>query len=186
MYYEQRTMNSNRTIVISLLSIIFFCVLLLSGAGCDSVPVTSGPPPKIDKALDVFTYTLYSPTKLDILPLTELVIADQATQTLQINLYVSLLDSFGSQIKSPGVFRFELYEHVQLSIDPKGARLLLWPDIDLTDPPSNNLYWQDFLRAYEFKLDFQANPARTYVLHLTCLCPAGRRLSIDVILRLPK
>jgi hypothetical protein len=40
------------------------------------------------------------------MPLTELII-NQATdtKTAQINLYVSLLDMFGSPIKTPGVFR---------------------------------------------------------------------------------
>ena len=67
---------------------------------------------------------------------------------------VSLLDPFDCQIKSPGVFRFELYEYVQRSAEPKGQRVIIWPDIDLTECSENNNHWRDFLRAYEFNLDF--------------------------------
>ena len=172
--------------VASFISLAFFFVSLLLCAGCDSVLVAPKSPPKSDTGLDVSIYTPYTPAKLDVLPLTELISSSGATRTLQINLYVSLLDSFGSQIKSPGVFRFELYEYVQRSADPKGARLVIWPDIDLTDPAKNNEHWRDFLRAYEFNLDFEADRNQTYVLYVTCLCPSGKRLSSGVVLKITK
>jgi hypothetical protein len=195
-----------------LISLVFFGAILLSGAGCDSSQnvfgrlVTAKPPAEKGSGLDVSIYASYAPAKLDISPLTELVSVGDDKRTLKINLYVSLIDSFGSQIKSPGVFRFELHEYVQRSADPKGARFVIWPDIDLTDPPKNNEYWRDFLRAYEFNLDFEADKNQTYVLHVTCLCPAqppstssgrksaeptlpksaGKRFSSDVVLKLAK
>ena len=70
-------------------------------------------------------------------------------------MYAALRDSFGSCLKAPGVFRFELYEYVQYSSEPKGKRIIIWPDIDLTDAAENNEYWNDFLRAYEFSLDLE-------------------------------
>jgi hypothetical protein len=169
-----------------LISLVFFFVLLLLNAGCDSALIAAKSPPGNGSGLDVSIYASYAPAKLDIVPLTELVSVGDARRTSQIYLYVGLLDSFGSQIKSPGVFRFELYEYVQRSADPKGTRLVIWPDIDLTDPAKNNEHWRDFLRAYEFNLDFEADKNQTYVLHVTCLCPAGKRLSSDVVLRATK
>ena len=166
-----------------LISLMFFFALVLFGAGCDSALVAPKPPPQSNSGLDVSVYAAYAPAKLDIVPLTELISSGDARRTLQINLYVSLLDSFGSQIKSPGVFRFELYEYVQRSADPKGARLVIWPDIDLTDHDKNNEHWRDFLRAYQFNLDFEAVGSQTYVLQVTYLCPAGKRLSSNVILK---
>lgn len=168
---------------IGLIALVFFFVLLLLNAGCDSALIAAKSPPENGSGLDASIYASYAPAKLDIVPLTELASVGDARRTSQIYLYVSLLDSFGSQIKSPGVFRFELYEYVQRSADPKGARLVIWPDIDLTDPAKNNEHWRDFLRAYEFNLDFEADKNQTYVLHVTCLCPAGKRLSSDVVLK---
>lgn len=169
-----------------LISLMLFLGILLLDAGCDSALVAPKPPPQNNGGLDVSAYAAYAPAKLDIVPLTELISSGDAKRTSQINLYVSLLDSFGSQMKSPGVFRFELYEYVQRSADPKGTRLIIWPDIDLTDPAKNNEHWRDFLRAYEFNLDFEADRNQTYVLYVTCLCPAGTRLSSGVVIRTTK
>jgi hypothetical protein len=90
-----------------------------------------------------------------------------------------LLDSFGCQVKSAGVFRFELYERVERSAEPKGRRVVIWPDIDLIDAAANNENWRDFLRAYEFNLDFDLQGSQNYVLQVTCLCPGGKRLSAE-------
>lgn len=130
-------------------------------------------------------FSRFAPTRIDILPLTELVGAS-GTQRTGIRLYVSLLDAFGCQIKSPGVFRIELYDHVQRSAEPKGRRTATWPDIDLTDPAANNKYWNDFLRAYRFDLPFEQAGSPDYVLEVTCLCPNGSRLSTDFTLRSTK
>lgn len=172
--------------VAGLISLLFFFALLLLNTGCDSALVSAKTPAENGGGMDVSIYASYAPTKLDIIPLTELVSVGEGNQASQINLYVGLLDSFGSQIKSPGVFRFELYGYVQRSADPKGNRLVIWPDMDLTDPAKNNEHWRDFLRTYEFNLDFEADRNQTYVLHVTFLCPAGKRLSSDVVLKATK
>jgi hypothetical protein len=86
-------------------------------------------------------------------------------------------------MKAPGSLRFELYEYIPRSAQSKGPRLTLWPDIDLTDPAQNNKYWRDFLRAYEFTLDTQAGRDKAYILEVTCLCPDGRRLSGEYVLK---
>ena len=165
---------------------IFFVlssILLLLQTGCEKklkFPDISNQPDKLEK---LSVYTQYSPVEIDILPLTEFVNTSDAQQS-QINLYVSLLDSFGSEIKSPCIFRFELYEKVVRSAEPKGRRVVIWPDIDLTEPAKNNQYWRNFLRAYEFDLPFGPAVNQTYILEVTCLCPTGRRLISDFTLEM--
>ena len=138
----------------------------------------------------------FVPVKIGILPLTELSSPSDASQDAKLSVFVTLLDVFGSQMKAPGVLRFELYEYIPRSAQSKGQRLTLWPDIDLTSPAQNNKYWRDFLRAYEFVLDtgsptqdpalggpFRASRDKTYTLEVTCMCPDGRRLSGEYVLK---
>ena len=156
---------------------IFFLCLLLVEAGCESMPA------KADNGSDISVYARYAPVKVDILPLTEFAIADDDENGSEINVYVSVLDSFGHQGKSPGTFRFELYRKLQRSAEPKGKRIVIWPDIDLTEPVKNNNHWRDFLRAYEFNLDFEPQSNHSYILQVTYLCPNGRRLSAEFDLK---
>jgi hypothetical protein len=165
------------------ISRVFLLTLLSVNIGCkqpaepnESAAVTNSILGKLS------FYTRYAPSKIDIMPLTEFVRLGGAQQS-EIHIYVSLLDSFGSQIKSPGIFRFELYEHVPRSAEPKGKRAVIWPDVDLIDPIINNDYWRDFLRAYEFSLPCELAGNRDYILQITCLCPNGKRLSTEFTLR---
>ena len=116
--------------------------------------------------------------EISILPLTKIETGDKGPAV--IRAYVSLLDGFGSQIKTPAVFRFELYEKISRSPEPKGKRVVIWPDFDLCGPGDNNRHWQDFLRAYKFDLDFKPQKNQNYVLQVTCLCPSGKRLTAEV------
>jgi len=160
-------------------------VLLSISAGCERPASSPDVPSPADNNLPrLATYARYAPAQIDIMPLTELVAAG-GTPDSQIRLYVSLLDAFRSQIKSPAVFRFEMYEYVQRSAEPKGKRAVIWADVDLTDPATNNEYWQDFLRAYQFDLPFEYAGSQSYILEVTCLCPNGRRLSSEFPLRQP-
>ena len=173
------------SVVCLLSSVVCLLAMLLGGAGCESAsggPGLTGPATKTDddfKRLSVYSH--FAPAKVNIMPLTEFISPGDARQA-NINLYVSLLDSFGSQIKSPCVFRFELYQKVQRSARPKGRRPVIWPDIDLTDLAANNEYWRDFLRAYEFNLPFEPSANQSYILQVTSLCPTGRRLSDEFVL----
>ena len=166
-----------KTKAISNLFLVLFFIFLLFGTGCEQQSI---PPDVSDRANNelekLSVYSRYSPVDVDIIPLTEFVNLGDA-QKSQIHLYVSLLDSFGSEIKSPCVFRFELYEKVQRSAEPKGRRVMIWPDVDLTGPTVNNQYWRNFLRAYEFNLPFGSASKQTYILEVTCLCPTGKRLT---------
>ena len=169
---------------------IFFLCSILADAGCEPVPVASKPLPKADNSFKASIYTHYVPMKVDIMPLTEFVRATAAEGRTRINAYVSLLDSFGCQMKSPGLFRFELYERVPRSAEPKGKRVVIWPDIDLADAVENNKRWRDFLRTYEFNLDcrqtsldFEPASSQSYILQVTFLCPSGKRLSAEFVLK---
>jgi hypothetical protein len=125
----------------------------------------------------------FAPERIGVLPLTELAPAGREGTGTALKAYVRLLDGFGSSIKAPGVLRFELYEYVPRSAEPKGQRIAIWPDIDLTKPAENNTYWRDFLRAYEFTFDAQADPGRTYILEVTCLYSEGRRLRAEYTMK---
>ena len=165
-------------------SVVCLLAMLLANAGCELFPGLTAKTNNDVKELSV--YSRFAPAKINIMPLTEFISAG-GTQQPNINLYVSLLDSFGSQIKSPAVFRFELYQRVLRSAEPKGRRVVIWPDIDLTEPDANNEYWRDFLRAYEFDLPFELRLGRTsqsYILQVTCMCPNGRRISAEFALKL--
>lgn len=157
--------------------------LLSLNVGCEKPAEHNDTAAVTDNIIDKLSfYTRYAPTKIDIMPLTEFV-STGGTQQYNINIYVGLLDQFGSQIKSPGKFRFELYEHIPRSAERKGKRVIIWPDIDLTDPVTNNDYWLDFLRAYQFSLPCEPQVKQDYILQLTCLCPNGKRLSSEFTLR---
>lgn len=147
------------------------------------------PPPRqvVQKTEPVKSQTTiatgFAPVKIDVLPLTELSGVSNGGQNATLNVYVALLDAFGSPIKAPGVLRFELYEHIQRSAQAKGQRIAIWSDFDLTHPARNNRHWRDFLRAYEFSLDTSASRDRTYLLEATYLCPDGRRLTGEFVLK---
>lgn len=154
---------------------VWLALFVLAYCGCDTFPAANKLPGSSDRSV----YADYGPARLDIMPLTEFAAAGDAEVVSGIKIYVSVLDEFGCQVKSPCVFRFELYEYVERSARPRGRRIAIWPDVDLTDAGENNRYWQDFLRTYRFDLDFEPQPGQRYVLQVTSLCPDGRRVSAD-------
>ena len=156
-----------------ILQVFFFC-LLAAWAGCEPAGSES-----LSKPAGLSEYSRYTPVKIDIMPLTEFIRTGDDEEASKIKAYVSLLDVFDSQIKAPAVFRFELYEYIQHSPEPKGRRIIIWPDVDLTEPSENNEHWRDFLRAYEFNLDFEPESSQSYILQATCSCPDGKRLSAE-------
>lgn len=175
-------------------SYALFTLIFIAALGCDS-PVQREPLGGGHDGYETPACVFYAPEKIDILPLTEFKDADGGGES-QLDAYVSLLDSAGCQIKFPVKFRFELYEQVQRSAEPKGRRVGIWPEIntpdpneprshwfDLGDPARNHIFWQDFVRAYQFSLPFRPQPAASYILEATCLTSDGRRLTAEVSLR---
>lgn len=120
------------------------------------------------------SYSEYAPAKIELMPLTEIV---NSQEDSKIKAYVSMLDKSGCQVKYPAVFRFELYEKLSYSGQPKGKRLIMWPDIDLEQIDQNCRFWQDTFRAYKFELDFDFPHDRRYLLQVTCMLPNGQRLT---------
>jgi hypothetical protein len=163
-----------------------FLFSFLFQVGCETPGSVTEPIDESKKSVTSVSYTGYGLEKIDVMPLTEFVSSPDAQGRPKINIYVSLLDSFGCQIKSPGTFRFELYEKVERSSEPKGERVIIWPDIDLRDAAANNECWRDFLRAYEFSLDFEPHGGESYILQVTLLCPDGKRLSDEFGLKRTK
>jgi len=160
---------------------ILLFMFLLTAAGCGQLV---GRTSKADDDLNkISAYSRFAPDRINIMPLTEFINTDNIRQ-ISIKPYVSLIDSFGSQIKSPGIFRFELYQRALRSAEPKGKRAVIWQDIDLTEPALNHEYWRDFLRAYEFDLPFELDVNQSYILQVTCQSPNGRRLSAEFALKL--
>ncbi len=154
---------------------VFSVLLLLTAAGCEHMGVEQASS-KCDEGLkELGIYSGFSPAEINILPLTKIEAGDKGSAV--IRAYVSLMDRFGSQIKTPAVFRFELYEKISRSSEPKGKRIVIWPDFDLRGPVENNRHWQDFLRAYKFDLDYKPQEGQNYILQVTCLCPNGKRFS---------
>ncbi|MBN1804346.1 MAG: hypothetical protein JW837_03775 [Sedimentisphaerales bacterium] len=162
---------------------ILLLIFLVSVGGCGQLLERHGWSSKNNNSPEkISAYSSFAPDRISIMPLTEFVNTDNMRQ-ISIKPYVSLLDSFGSQIKSPCIFRFELYQRALRSAEPKGKRLVIWQDIDLTDPAANNEYWRDFLRAYEFDLPFELDVNQSYILQVTCMCPTDKRLTDEFALK---
>jgi hypothetical protein len=148
--------------------IVSGCLWLLFVAGCGEPSRAVNPR---DTAAGISR--VCQPGGVKILPLTEIVTKNNVRL---LKVYVSLTDFFGDHVKSGAVFRFELYKYVARSAEPKGARLIIWPDIDLTEATQNQQYWKDFLRCYEFELELGPVYPQSYILQVTCLCPSQVRL----------
>ncbi len=153
------------------LSFVFSILFLTFLAGCEP----DGPMPPEDKA-PFEIYSQYHPKKAVITPLTEFIEGDDESSTM-IKVYVSLNDSKDASVKSPGVFRFELFDYTARSSDVKGSRLIIWEDINLINYDKNSSHWRDYLRAYEFELFCDCvNSGKKYVIQITYMTPAGNRI----------
>ena len=171
-----------------------FILLVLIESGCE--PSNSREPlptPWNDSNTPFCVY--YAPEKIDITPLTSFKVSNGGEP--QLDVYVSLLDSAGSQIKFPVRFRFELYDQVRRSPEPKGKQVGIWPQekemadpndpeirwFDLGNPAANNRYWRDFVRAYQFTLPFRPESGRSYILEATCLTAQNKHLTAQLSLK---
>jgi len=127
----------------------------------------------------------YTPTSVTVMPLTKFEETSSQPSQTHIHIYVGLIDAYGTQIKSPSTFRFELYEKIALSTQPKGSRIVMWPDMDLNDPKVNNKYWSDFFRAYEFRLAFEPKQGKSYILQVTAINSDSKRLTDEITIDAP-
>jgi len=164
--------TANRTAHAAVTAGLVFCACL---GGCSPSPSaqTAGPVP----APPADSLLAFVPARIAIAPWTEIRSEQNQGGTLQIRTFVRLTDAYGSDIKAPGTFRFELYERLPRSVEARGKRLVLWPDYDLTGAEQNQVYWRDFLRAYEFNLDLEPAYGGPCILEATFIPPGGRRLT---------
>jgi hypothetical protein len=162
-------------------------VAWLSLAGCES-PTTPTAAPAVEPIVPAELCWGYQATDIRIVGLSGFSEERYGQIGSQLEVVVEMLDSFGSRIKSPGVFRIELYEYLPRSNDPKGKRVFAWPDADLTRPSDNNAAWRDFLRAYRFDLSMDMRPVipSSYILEVTCLTPAGKRFTAQSRISYPR
>ena len=114
--------------------------------------------------------------RIRISALTEFVPVPSAPDKVQIKTLVELIDPLDTPIKTAFVARFELYEFLPLSSNPRGRRLTIWPERDLYDLGTNDELWEDFLRGYEFylPLEFVPQPDKKYLLEVNCMMEQQR------------
>lgn len=151
----------------SVVCVIFLTALLLL-SGCPE----DRPQPVGNDGMEGDSECIYGVSEIHIVGLTTLAPDPEDAFASKMEVYIDLVDSFGSRIKAPGTFRFELYEFAAISGQNTGKRLFLQqPDIDLTDAHENNKYWQDYLRAYVFKIkpEFRVAGGTEYILQVTLL-----------------
>ena len=167
--------------------ILLPAAVLLCLAGCDKgvTTIQNDVNSNGNKSLSA-VYSSYEPAGVDILPMTEFCViaqSDEQQAVTGIRACVHLRDSFGSDVKKPGTFRFELFTRVLRSADSKGKRVKFWPDVELVSAEENNSYWRDFLRAYEFDLKFEPGDNQEYVLQVTFISASGKRLSDEFVVK---
>ena len=155
---------------------VIAAIIAITATGCE-IPDNPADPdisPPRSRQDTIPVACVFTPERIRIIGLTE-IIPDKTV----LSIYVDIFDAYDSHIKAPARFRFELYEFVPRSSEPRGDRLMIWPDIDLTDPAVNNRYWHDYLRTYIFDLPMNFAPAgdTTYILEATCITAQGKRLS---------
>jgi hypothetical protein len=104
----------------------------------------------------------------------------------QINVYIDVLDQFGSRIKASGTWRFEIFQYEQRTPEFKGVRVYLWQDIDLTDAGVNFSAWQDYLRCYKIELasGVTFESGKIYILQAICTTAEGKRITDSVELKM--
>jgi len=152
--------------------IFIVSLLLLAVAGCQvSEKLPDKQPGTFQKA------SIFVPQKISFNQLTEF------SKPWQITAYIDVSDQFGSRLKAPGIWRFELYSKVARSADAAGGRVKLWTDFDLTDATENNILWQDYLRCYKFELNLDSELSGTYILEAECFTAEGKRLSDRIELK---
>jgi hypothetical protein len=108
--------------------------------------------------------------RVRISALTEFVPVPSIPDKVRIKTLIELIDPLDTSVKAAFTARFELYEFRPLSSNPRGRRLLIWPEQNLNDPGMNNEHWQDFLRGYEFylPLEFVPQQGKKYLLEVNC------------------
>jgi len=154
-------------------------LLLCAVCACTSQPKTTGPGQEA-------MISLLMPNRIDIVePFTRVRDFDSDGSLDGIELLmqaVNLLGNPGLQIV--GNVRIELYEFVEASAEPKGARIDHWA-ADLSSVELQQKHWNQLTQMYEFRLE--VDPAvlprnRKFVLAVTYDTPQGVHLTDECFL----
>jgi hypothetical protein len=126
----------------------------------------------------------FVPSSVHVAGLTQFIENQDGKQPQTLRVFVELRDLYDSKMKAPFTLRIELYKYVQHSSNPRGLHLQTWPDFVLTDQNTNQVYWRDYLRAYEFMLEVNPPVAKTetLLLEVTCRTEGSKSISNTYIL----
>lgn len=98
---------------------------------------------------------------------------DVSGDGMQLRLFVQTTKEFEAVW-----FRFELYEFMPLAANPRGKRLMLWPQIEPGLSRADNPNWRRHLEAYEFILPIEPKPAvKVFLAEVTAMGKDGLRRS---------
>jgi len=125
--------------------------------------------------------------QLRISALTEFVRLPDHPQ-VHLKAMTELLDASGQSVQLPCIWRFELYHFVPRSSEPRGFRITLWPDVDVTATAEDDTHWEAFLKGYEFylPLEEELQPGKKYVLEVTAMTDQRRYNDLFEIQYLPE
>jgi len=151
-------------------SLGFLCLLavVIVLTGCETVQTPTQPAAQRGENVSI--------ERIHISALTEFVTDPAGPDEVRLKVLLELFDVFGSSVPMPCVLRFELYEFYPLSSDPRGKRLVIWPEKDLSDAEKADEHWKALLRGYEFylPLDFMPGQGKKYILEATCFADQKR------------
>lgn len=115
---------------------------------------------------------LMLPRDIRIHPFTGMRTFDETGGIKGIDVRIETVDAYGDAAKAFGNFRFEMYEFLPNSIDPKGKRIATWEEA-LLKSKKNLLHWDKITRTYKFKLQWDKP------------IPIGKRFVLVVIFSSP-
>jgi hypothetical protein len=149
--------------------------------GCTSTLRTREANPSEDSMV-----SLLMPSRIEIVePFTRVRDFNQDNVLDGIELLVQAVNSLGNTgLQIVGNIRIELYEFVEASAEPKGARIDRWA-VDLSSVERQQKHWNQLTQMYEFRLE--VDPAvlprkRKFVLTVTYDTPQGVHLMDDCML----
>lgn len=153
----------------------------LAMAGCASTLRSRTAAPGDDEMV-----SLLMPCRIEIVePFTRVRDFDQDSALDGIELLMQAVNSLGNTgLQIVGNVRIELYEFVEASAEPKGARIDRWA-VDLSSVELQQKHWNQLTQMYEFRLE--VDPAvlprkRKFVLAVTYDTPQGVHLMDDCVL----
>lgn len=120
---------------------------------------------------------LLLPASIRLHPFTGTRTFDESSGIRGVDVRIEAMDRLGDATKAFGEFRFEMYQFVPNSQNPKGDLIATWVE-DVFPPRKNLLHWDKITRTYEFKLqwDKPIPVGKRFVLLATFNSPFTERM----------